>query len=64
MKIEMLDSVSMANGNLVAKRVYDLDPARAKKLIDRGLAKPLVNVETERPVFKRRVTSLPHGDKG
>ncbi len=60
----MLDSISMANGNLVAKRVYDLEPKRANKLVERGLAKFVEDVETERPIVKRKVTSLPHGDKG
>jgi hypothetical protein len=64
MRVEMLDSVVMAYGSLVAKRVYDLEPVRAQKLIDRKLAKA-VDVElTDRPMVKRRVTSLPHGDKG
>ena len=64
MKVEMIDSVSMANGNLVAKRIYDLEPSRAKKLVARGLARLLEESGIERPILKRRVTSLPHGDKG
>ena len=60
MKVEMLDTVATVNSVLKKCRVYDLSPVRAKKMIDRGLAKPL---ET-RVVQKRRTTSLPHGDKG
>lgn len=64
MQIIMLDSISLANGVLRSGSIYDLSEERAMKLIDKGLAKPLVNMLTDRPTVKRRVTSLPHGDKG
>lgn len=56
----MLDTVASVNSVFRKCRVYDLSEKRAKKMIDRGLAKP---IET-RVVQKRRTTSLPHGDKG
>jgi len=64
MRVIMLDSLSMANGVLKSGAIYDLSEERAQKLIDKGLAKSLDNAVTERPTIKRRVTSLPHGDKG
>ena len=62
MRIIMIDSISMANGVLRAREIYDLAPKRAQKLIDRKLAK-LVDDEVEKVQVKRRITSLPHGDK-
>lgn len=65
MQIEMLDSVSMANGVLVAKRVYDLSPERANDLVKKGLARFLDAQQTlTRVPIKRQTTSLPHGQKG
>lgn len=64
MQIEMLDSVSMANGVLIAKRVYDLTPERANDLVKKGLAKYLDNQMMTRVPIKRQTTSLPHGQKG
>lgn len=64
MQIVMLDSLSMANGVLKSGSIYDLSEERAIKLINKGLAKPLESVVVDRPTIKRRVTSLPHGDKG
>ena len=60
----MLDSISMANGVLKCGTIYDLSEERAQKLIGKGLAKAIGNESIERPMVKRRVTSLPHGDKG
>lgn len=65
MQIEMLDSVSMANGVLVAKRVYDLSPERATDLVKKGLARFLdAQQALTRVPVKRQTTSLPHGQKG
>lgn len=64
MQIEMLDSVSMAHGVLVAKRVYDLAPDRASDLVKKGLARFLDNQTIARVPIKRQTTSLPHGQKG
>lgn len=62
MKVIMIDSISMAFGVLRAREIYDLDPKRAQKLIDRKLAKPYDD-DVERVQVKRRVATLPHGDK-
>lgn len=63
MRIVMLDSISMANGVLKGGTIYDMSEERAQKLISRGQAKA-IDVEPEKTLVKRRVTSLPHGDKG
>lgn len=59
----MVDTVGMANGALLVGKIYDLSSARANKLIDKKLAKPITD-EKERTPVKRRVTSLPHGNRG
>jgi hypothetical protein len=72
MQVVMLDSVSMANGVLKAGSIYDITDARAQKLIDKGLAKPLPSNVVDEPIrgekamvkARRITTSLPHGEKG
>lgn len=63
MYVVMLDSVATAHAILKEKFIYDLDEKLAEKLIARKKAKA-VNHEIDKPMVKRRVTSLPHGDKG
>lgn len=58
----MLDSVALAHGLFKRGQIYDLSEARAKKMIERGLAKPIIARE-DRVLPKRRTTSLPHGEK-
>lgn len=62
MQVIMKDSVAQSNASYKKGQVYDLSYKRAKKFIDRGLAKALK--EDVKHSSKRRTTSLKHGDKG
>lgn len=62
MKVLMIDTVATVHGSFYEGRTYEVEEKKAKKMIDRGLAK-----DAEQPkqsIQKRRTTSLKHGDKG
>ena len=61
MKILMIDTIATMHGSFRQGQTYDVDLAKAKKFIERGLA---IKVEETDMPAKRRTTSLKHGDKG